>query len=172
MELNCCRQAAIKYTCHHIPQQFYQAHPTEVPIPLQDKDKGLTGALLREADLAEGGPDHTDDLLPEDGVGGIFSRCLSHPGPEVFRPHPGRASGLVCADAAYRPCELILLMDVVVHRKGCHIRWDYLCPGGEGGSGRGPPSLSSSYLSSLLLGRRGSVLCAVVPSPHSDPGLL
>ena len=48
VELNCCRQAAIQYTSHRLPQHIHKVYLMEVPVPLWYKDDSLHGSLLSE----------------------------------------------------------------------------------------------------------------------------
>ena len=86
----------------------------EFPVPLQYQDDSIPGELLYGVILAEVGLDQTNNIILEVGVGVLFSCCCSHPGLEVFLPHPGRSPVLVHMEVAYQPCKLIPLKYGVV----------------------------------------------------------
>ena len=63
----------VEYPYHHLPQDFHQYYPTEIPVSLWDQDDGLPVALLRKVIFSEDGLDQTGKLLPEGGVGFFLS---------------------------------------------------------------------------------------------------
>ena len=50
-------------------------------IPLLDQDDGLSGILLHEATLAQGGPNQPDNIILVRGVRLILPCCCMYPGP-------------------------------------------------------------------------------------------
>ena len=64
MELNCCHYTEIQYPCHCLSQDFFQTYALVFYVPLWDQDDGLTGTLLHQVTLAEGGLYHPGSILP------------------------------------------------------------------------------------------------------------
>ena len=62
------RQEVIQNPRHHLPDYFSQANSTEVYVPLQDQDNGLSGTLFCKVTLKEGVWNQTDKLFPVGGV--------------------------------------------------------------------------------------------------------
>ena len=106
--------------------------PSEVTVPILNHYGGISGTLLREVILAEGGIYQTSGLLQVCGSSELLPhRCILS-GPEVLLPNPIRAYGSVPEEASHFPVHHHHLTYCVINWAGCQRHWDDLSLGSGG----------------------------------------